>query len=649
MIHRPRQVWQDFPLKLALTAVCVLAALAVFTLARAGLFYFYRPAFASLAGPEIREAFLQGLRFDFSIISLFLGPFIFLLFLPVKSARWAKGCFAVMCFVLGAMALMLAADFIYFPQAKRHMAEELLHASHELRFLLRYALTRCWPHLSGLVLTCAGALWAGFYFIGKRWRPVRTPLWQSVLAGALVLLIAFTGIRGKLGGGKPLSMTDIHRLSSGPAQASLMLNGVFSSYHSMRKGQTTPANPMPKEKALQTARESLATPAETFVRDDYPLMRRLSAPGAFRPKNVMVVLLESWTPRYVDSFGGGSYGVTPHFDRMARKGVRFDNAYATGVRSIFGLSAALAGVPLIPGLPHFAYGLELNGITSLARTLGQKGYYTAFIQSSLRSSYQMCNISKKVFGVEESFGMEDIPRLLDYQAEQDFGYDYDLLQFAADKAAAARQNARPFFLFTFTGTTHTPFRQTTPEFDKYPRISEENKYLNTLYYADYAIGQLLKRAAQDGWLKDTVFVFMADHTEASSQKDDELLEKFRIPFVIYAPGLLEPGRVDYAVSQLDLIPTLYHLLNIDQPFTALGNNALDPHAPHFAFIAESGNLALVDQTGYLRHDRLRALESSAPPGAPAREKLQNTLLSLDKSVTALFENNRWFAPQDPQK
>lgn len=511
-----RKAWQDFSVKLVVSSACLLFALALFTLARAGLFYAYHFAFASLTGPEIREAFLQGLRFDFSILCLFLGPLFFLLFLPVKSVRWAKGCFAALCTSLLALGLVLAADFIYFPEAKRHMAEELLHVSHEFRFLLRYAFTDCWPYLLAAAFLYALALWTGLRYIGRRWRPVYKPLWQTLAVCALVLLVCVGGLRGNLGRGKPLSMTDVNRLASSPAQASLMLNGVFSSYHSLRRGQTAPDNPIPKKQALLTAQKLLASPAETFVNADYPLTRRVSIPGAFRAKNVMVVLLESWTPQYVDSFGGNSYGVTPNFDRVARAGVMFTNAYATGVRSIFGLSAAFAGVPLVPGLPYFSYGLELNDITSLARTLDGRGYYTAFIQSSLRSSYQMCNISKKIFGVDESFGMEDIPRLLDYQEEQDFGYDYDLLQFAASKADAAHAQGHPFFLFTFTGTTHMPFRQTTPEFDKYPRTSDENKYLNTLYYADYAIGELLKRAEQGGWLKDTVFVFMADHTMASA-------------------------------------------------------------------------------------------------------------------------------------
>lgn len=640
---------QDFPTKLHLTLRLLIGAMLVFTLVRLALWLIYRPVFAALSPAQTAAAFAQGLRFDFSVLALFLGPLIFLLFLPFRSVKWAKGCYILLITVLLALGLTLASDFIYFPQAKRHMAEELLHVKNEWAFLLHFALLNCWPYLLATALLYLGLLHAGLRYLGKHWRPTATAVWRTGVVCGLILLFTLLGIRGKLGRGKPLSKTDIHRYSSSPAQATLMINGVFSSYHSLRRGDTAPANPTDKDWALAQARTLFASSEETFVRADYPLLRQVKTAAPFRAKNVIIVLLESWTPKYIDSFGQGHYQVTPHFDELARQGVRFTQAYASGVRSIFGISAAFAGVPLIPGLPHFAYGLELNHITSLAQALRHQGYYTAFIQSSLRSSYQMCNISQKIFGAEESFGMEDIPRLMNYRAEQDFGYDYDLLQFAAGKADAAHRADKPFFLFTFTGTTHVPFRQTTPEFDKYPRTSEENKYLNSLYYADYAIGQLMQRARQGGWLQDTVFVFMADHTMATAQKDDELLTKFRIPFVIYAPGLLAPQRVDYPVSQLDLIPTLYHLLQIPEPFAAWGVDALNPAVNHFAFISESTNLAFIDPTGHIRHNRLQTLESSSADATPQRQALQERLLALDKSVQVLFENNRWFTPDTPQK
>ena len=78
-------------------------------------------------------------------------------------------------------------------------------------------------------------------------------------------------------------------------------------------------------------------------------MRQIKKAGAFKPYNVFVVLLESWTPHYIDSLAGGTYGVTPHFDKIVRQGTVFTHAYAAGVRSIYGLSAALGGVALVPG------------------------------------------------------------------------------------------------------------------------------------------------------------------------------------------------------------------------------------------------------------------------------------------------------------
>ena len=521
------------------------------------------------------------------------------------------------------------------------MAEELLNVWGEKQFLLHYAWEQCkLPLLYVLLTLAAGVAFARFY-IRRNYAP-RSLSWAK---NALILLAAgsvlFFGFRGRFDG-KPLGMRDIASLSSGAAHATLTFNGIFTSYHTLRKSGADLSNPYPETAALQRAQQLLLGQNEFFPNPDHPLMRQIKNPGPFRPLNVFVVLLESWTPRYIDSLSGAHYGVTPQFDQIVRGGVTFTNAYAAGVRSIFGLSAAVAGIPLVPGLPYFTQGLELNSVTSLPDALNARGYYTAFAQSSLRSSYQMCAISKNIFHVQESFGMEDLPRLMDYREEQDFGYDYDLLQFAAGKAAASFKRKQPFFIFTFTGTTHAPFNQTTPRFQKYPGKTDEEKYLNNLFYADYSVGALLERARTEGWADDTVFVFMADHTLVSAQKDDRLKEKFRIPFVIYAPKYASPKQLNHTVSQLDLIPTLFHLLHIDTPFTALGKNALDPSAPRFALISEGTNLALVSDEDYLRHNRRETLEASASEESPKRAHMEDAVLALDKSVTALFARNAWY-------
>ncbi|HAM42372.1 MAG TPA: hypothetical protein DCP52_00810 [Elusimicrobia bacterium] len=67
----------DFRLKWSFFTV--LAAALLFTVARAALFLLNRDFFSALSGAEIFSAFLNGLRFDFSVIALFMGPVLFLL------------------------------------------------------------------------------------------------------------------------------------------------------------------------------------------------------------------------------------------------------------------------------------------------------------------------------------------------------------------------------------------------------------------------------------------------------------------------------------------------------------------------------------------------------------------------------------------
>ncbi|MGN0024037.1 MAG: LTA synthase family protein [Candidatus Avelusimicrobium sp.] len=641
--------WQDLHFKLKLILAWFVLFLIVFSAARYAVYYFYHPVFAALTAAEVWRGFIQGIRFDLSIVSFFCAPLVLVLLLPIKSPKYIKTVYVLWCILFVLTAGILTGDFIYFPEAKRHLAEEVLTVRNEIVFLLRVIFLQYWPALLGLVLSFFALLWAGMRWISRSFRPAASSWWKTGTVCVLAAGLLFLGIRGHLGRGKPLSIRSLNLFSTSGPQAVLMMNGVFSLYHSTRKTQSVTSNPMPEEEAWQTAREILSSSNEKWTNDSYPLSRKIKNPRPAAVKNVFIVLLESWTPKYIDSFNlnGRKYGVTPNFDRIASGGVRFTQAFAVGVRSIFGLTSTFAGIPLVSGLTQFSDGLELNNVTYLARLLRQKGYYTAFMQSSKRSSYQMCSMATHIFGFEESYGMEDFPRLMDYTAPQGFGWDYDLLSFAADKASAVAKQGKPFFIFTFTGTTHTPFASTTSAFDKYPRTSDENKYLNTLAYADYAIGTLLEKARQEGWLKDTVFVFMSDHTISLAQQDDELYTKFRIPFVIYAPegkGVLKAREVDYPVSQLDLIPTLFHLLGLNNSFSAIGNDALDASAPHFAFITEGTNIAFIMQEGFVRHDRARLVESSSAADEALKRRLTHQALAIDKSVTSLLHANQWALP-----
>jgi hypothetical protein len=80
--------------------------------------------------------------------------------------------------------------------------------------------------------------------------------------------------------------------------------------------------------------------------------------------------------------------------------------------------------------------LELiNNMPSMSEAFNERGYFTVFVQSSARNL--LC------------------------------GYDYDLLDFTAEKAASSLMQGCPFLYFSFTSSTaHGDFGPTTKEFEK---------------------------------------------------------------------------------------------------------------------------------------------------------------------------------------
>ncbi|WP_458401797.1 LTA synthase family protein [Candidatus Avelusimicrobium sp.] len=635
-IRKPRRT--DFRAKLSV--VIVLFALVMFSVFRLALFAFHHSSFASLSFWQILSAFFNGIRFDLSVIALFLGPVILLFNLPVNSVRYMKGCVVVMAAELVVMAGFLVADLIYFPYVKRHIAEEILQISADWSFVVKYAFTSALlPLLLLFVLLGVAYVWVHKIF---KYRYQFDPYYakgELIKIGVCILFLVL-GIRGHLGAGKALGIADVYRYASSPAAAALTLNGVFTAYQVGRKGTIDIRNNYPLDKAVETAQSLLISPQETPADPQYPLMRMPAKARTPKPYNIMIVLLEGWHPYYVDGLSGNHFGVTPVFDDIIKNGITFTNAYAVGQRSIFGFAGVFAGAPLVPGLPMFGYGLELTSFFRFPGLLAKNGYYTFFAQTSNRASYRLCSLASYL-GCEGSYGNEDMDELLPYLEEAPFGYDYDGLMFSAQKIK--ERKTKNFMGMAFMGITHAPFARTLAQFDKYKGNTWDDGFKNTLYFADWSIGEFLKKAKEDGWFDDTIFVFVADHT-SGGPGSDSLYNKFRIPMVLYAPKILKPQKIDYVVSQLDLLPTLYNLLKLNEPYTALGRDMLDASNPQnrAALVSEGVNIGLITADGAIRHSRKGIISVEKRNENFDEKKAEETLLSLDKTAYVLLKNNTWY-------
>ena len=155
-----------------------------------------------------------------------------------------------------------------------------------------------------------------------------------------------------------------------------------------------------------------------------------------------------------------------------------------------------------------------------------------------------------------------------------------------DEHAAAGE---PAFEMVMTTSNHRPF--TFPE----GRVDgQQGTRGGAVRYTDWAIHDFLERAKQKPWFDNTVFVIVADHQAGVAGKTALPIDKYRIPCIVYAPGLIPQGRTDRLVSQMDLGPTLLGALGLSYRTSWLGRDLFrTPESEDRAFISTYQSLGLV--------------------------------------------------------
>jgi len=460
-----------------------------------------------------------------------------------------------------------------------------------------------------------------------------------------LIIVLFLGIRGNLAG-KSFAISDafvVNKISFG----NLALNGFFCLY---RSGGFSPVNHdlLPLEAAVAEVKKTLTSPNISFSEDQmYPLMRSY-ARSEKKPYNVVIIMFESLSAGYVDSFSGNDYGVTPNIDNYANNGLKFTNFYANGQRSLAGITALMTGVTQPHGLPPLGEGLELSRLSYLGHLARQNGYDTLAIQSSNRGSFKVDAIMN-LAGFKQYYGAEDIPDTGEEVGAPNFGiYDGDMLRFLHQKINTLKV---PFISFAFTATTHAPFFSPGKQWEKYPQDpAARNGYLNTVFYVDTMLGEFMQAASKEPWFDQTIFIFFADHVlgiDARKEKmNDEKVKKFsplddfHIPLIMYAPKLLPATEMVEVGSQADIFPTIIHLLGWRNQFSSLSQSLLDEAVQQrFAFLGVGSIIGIITKNGMLKYNFNKVVYKQG--SNKALKEMEYLLKAFDTAQAGLIENNRW--------
>ncbi|MCW8154957.1 LTA synthase family protein [Stutzerimonas stutzeri] len=420
---------------------------------------------------------------------------------------------------------------------------------------------------------------------------------------------------------------DFPRGNGGNAyQRELASNGPFQFFAAFRNNELDYPQfyaTLPDNEIGNRLRQEVAEPNARFLgQDPLDIRRAIDNPGQPRHLNVVLVTIESLSAKYLDNFGDAR-GLTPNLDKLRKQSLTFTNFYATGTRTDRGLEAITLSVPPTPGRSIVKRVGRESGFASLGQQLGAQGYDSVFLYGG-RGYFD--NMSAFFGGngyrvVDQSSADE-----ADIHFKNAWGMaDEDLYALAMREADADHAAGKPFLLQLMTTSNHRPYTYPDGRID----IPSGEGREGAVKYTDYAIGQFLDEARRKPWFKDTLFVFVADHTAGSAGSQDLPVANYHIPLFIYAPGQIEPREFSGVASQIDLAPTLLGLLNMDYVSTFFGRNLLrEDAAPGRALIGNYQHLGLFDgrdlailspRLQVRRHDE--ALRSSRESQAPLTDPL----------------------------
>lgn len=381
----------------------------------------------------------------------------------------------------------------------------------------------------------------------------------------------------------------------------------------------------PERKVATYMRNLLEEDENQFLNNDpEDITRVIRRQGPELHKNVIMVVMESMSAEYMQSFGNTNE-LTPNLDRLAKEGLFFTNLYATGTRTVRGLEALSLSIPPTPG-QSILRRKNNGGLFTIGSVFDDRGYDTAFIYGG-HGYFDNMNayFSANGFRIVDRTSFDD----KDIRFSNVWGVsDEDLFDQVIKQADAAQQNKKPFFYMVMTTSNHRPYTFPAGRIDL---PVQGGGRAAGVKYADFSVGELIKNAQKKDWFKDTVFIFVADHTAGAGGKTELSLQKYHIPAIFYAPGFIKPQRYESIASQIDVPPVLCGLLNFSYATKFFGEDLLnddDEKENAHAFISNYQKIGLL-RMGELSVLEPKRIEEQYIDDRPVADDKEDHRLMLD--------------------
>lgn len=319
------------------------------------------------------------------------------------------------------------------------------------------------------------------------------------------------------------------------------------------------------------------------------LLAGIGIPGraADAKPNLVLIMADDFGYECVTANGGESYQ-TPHLDRIAASGVRFENAHSyplctptrvalmTGKHNVrnylnFG-TLPRTEKTFAHVLKDAGYATGICGKWQLGKETDSPqhfGFDESLLWQQTRRPPRYANPGLERNGVEEEYPEGSYgPTLIN-----DFALDFIL-----------RHKDEPFFLYYPMILTHDPFQPTPDSADWDPKAEGERAnravkhFAEMTAYMDQMIGRLDAKLGELGIRENTLLLFLGDngtHSTVTSRfkgsdyqggKGTTTARGSHVPLIASWPAVMAEGRVcQDLVGVADFLPTLCEAAGVAAP------------------------------------------------------------------------------------
>lgn len=315
-------------------------------------------------------------------------------------------------------------------------------------------------------------------------------------------------------------------------------------------------------------------------------LRKIQSQATENHKNVVLITIESYSADFMKAYGN-EQNLTPFLDSLATKSLMFTNLYAVGNRTVRGLEAVTLCFPPTAGESVVKREDNKNKF-STGNIFKQKGYNVKFLYGGDAFFDNMEDFyTGNGYGIvdKKTFTPEEITFANVWGV-----CDEDMYNKAIKVMNGEAKQNKPFFNHIMTVSNHRPFTYPNNKID----IPGDAKSRDGgVKYTDFAMKKFFEMASKQPWFANTVFVILADHCASSAGKTELPVDKYRIPAMIYSPGFIQPQKYTNLMSQIDIMPTVFGLLNFNYQSKFYGQDVLKPDYKPRALIATYQDLGLI--------------------------------------------------------